>query len=79
MINVKARSWELIPIFNILFVFLDGNLAGIEGVNQFDVEEHIQQPVTALKNLFSTELCEDDELLNGLITFIWDDPCVQTT
>jgi len=79
MIDVKDRLRELIPIFNILFVFLDGNLAEIDGVNQNDVEEHIQQPITALKILFSTELFEDAELLNGLITFIGNNSCAQPT
>jgi hypothetical protein len=37
MIDIKDRLRELIPIFNILLVFLDENFAGKDGVNLNDV------------------------------------------
>ncbi len=77
MNETKIRSRVLVPVCMILFIFLTGSVAGILWAYQRSVEKHIQEPIAALENLFFTELFEDAKLLNGLITFIEDDPCIQ--
>jgi signal transduction histidine kinase/DNA-binding response OmpR family regulator len=77
MTETKIRHRILIQIFIALFIILVGSVASIYWVYQMKLDEHIQEPIAALEDLFSTEVFEDAELLDGLITFIDDDLCIQ--
>ncbi|MCD4751795.1 MAG: PAS domain S-box protein [Anaerolineaceae bacterium] len=77
MMDTKIRSRVLIPVCFILFLFLAGSIAGIYWVFQSNFNKNIQESITALESLFPAELSKDSELLNGLLTFIEDEHCIQ--
>jgi len=73
--RIKRRL--LIPLAIALLVLLGTTIFGFYQHDQHFLDQEINAQITRAEELFQTELEEDAELMEALITFLKRDPCLQ--
>ena len=73
--RIKRRL--LIPLAITLLFLLGTAIFGLYQHNQARMDHSIKEQISVAKELFQTELTEDAELMETLITFFKQEPCLQ--